>query len=57
MKEDEDRAASSPLAEVALISLFFILKIWSICELSSYGISSEHLLRIIHIEATEKFTN
>lgn len=55
MKGDEDRAASSPSTEVTLVSLFFILKI-SICELYSYGIPSEHLLRIIHTKATEKFT-
>lgn len=55
MKGDEDRAASSPLIKVALVSLFFILKIWSICVPFSYGIPSKHL-RIIHTEVTEKFT-
>lgn len=56
MKRHEDRAASSPLTEFALVSLFFILKIWSISVLFSYGIPSEHLLRIIHTEVAEKFT-
>lgn len=56
MKGGEDRAPSGPLTEVALVSLFLILKIWSICVLFFYGITSEHLVRIIYTEGTEKFT-
>lgn len=38
MKGDEDRAAGDSSTVVALFSLFFTLKILSVCELFSYGV-------------------
>lgn len=54
MKGDEDRAACSPSTEVSLVSLFFILKLWSICEILAYGFPSGYLLRIITLFKKKK---